>query len=433
MFNAFTSAKRIHYVTRMKWIICGLLLHVALCGYVIKRKKVPLADPTPYLLWIQQTLAQGRIQAAKKLWNSAQQCHKQKTCFFPAIQDDFVQGILHLQQKQHTKAIRSLRRVLNQRSSSTRKVRPKKHATHRTRISAQDLQQYTFFYLGQAYFAQKAYAKAAGAFQKSGTLGHPQSGFFILWARAHRANAKHHAALQVLSQGLQKHAQPELLQEYAYTLIEMNLWQAAIHIAMQLQDTSPTHSQHILLRLTQHAQQKRHPQHALQTLEMLCQMFPHHVRFRQNLARAYLQQQHPYSAAQLLQNISKRNAQTPYWTAHALLQKKLFRQALLWNQRISSTRTRLLQRTEIYLQMGHMQLALLCLKQLQQQRQLPGKARYLFAYTALATGHFQLAEQQLQQLRTTQWNTQAQNLREILKHCRKKPWQCLHKQTRQRH
>lgn len=292
-------------------------------------------------------------------------------------------------------------------------------------VAAGQTDRVIYVYLAQAHFQQENYREALGALEQSQGAGSHLPAVFFMAARSHWELGDHSAALATLEQARESFVdETPFVRQKIFYLIKLGLFRAAADLGMAYLAEHEADAEDYIAIGSALRESRQHEQ-ALRFLEAARLKYRGNVEVAKVLAHLYLDMDKPLSAAEVMEDASRKDSGLKVEAAELHRRAGNLFQALALNAQVSPQDKKLKQRLAILLALERFEQVAGMSEALMRNDLLKDEdIRYALAYAMFKTGDFARAEKHLSQLERGDLFRKAVELREAMKDCRAEPWRC---------
>jgi len=283
-----------------------------------------------------------------------------------------------------------------------------------------------YVYLSQAAYRMEDFPAVVKYVDQSGQLKGQYPSLIFMKYEAQRNLEQPFAAWNTLKEGEKLYPENEkFIKQQVFTLIQLGFYQEAADLGLSFSKKFKLTADDYIaigaaLSRTQNAEL------GAKFLEIAKLKYPDSVTANKSLANHYSHQKHYYSAARLMETIA---IDDPNLITEAAELNKLSGQyfrTLFLNSRSTNQFDKLKQRLALFLEFEEYEKASLMEKDLHRNNVLEDdNVRYALAYSHFKSGKYDLAEKQLNQIKSTRLLSKANQIRMAILDCKKDKWMCL--------
>ena len=282
-----------------------------------------------------------------------------------------------------------------------------------------------YYYLAQAHFGAKQYAKALGALDRGGKWLADKEGAYQLRAQAAYALKNYDLALHTLSQAQGRFPkQPQFERMQVFYLMGLGLYQQATEVGRRyLTRESTDVEDHVAIG--EALRRGRSFPEAIQVLQAAHLRFPDNDKVLLSLAHVYVDLDQKFSAASILEDAARLDPKYTVEAAEMYRQAKRTERALYLNARVEDQQAKFRQRLSILLDQGRFEMVAAMAPTMERLGLTKDdQIRYAMAYGYFKTGDYQGAERYLRGIADASLFESASGLRRAMRACDPTDWQC---------
>ncbi len=282
-----------------------------------------------------------------------------------------------------------------------------------------------YLYIAQNSFKLHEYRESLKALDSAGTLASSKPQLLALRAECHWKLEEKNAALNTLSEALQKFAEYAAFYKQRFNYyVELELYQSAFEDAdAYLSMAKPNVKTY--LSFVGALRKSGALVKATKLGERGNLLFVESADMTVILAHLYLDQEMIHAAADLFDEASIEDPKYTKEAAETLRRAREFTQALYKNAQLIDTKEKYKQRIAIYLEFRAYERVVATASALHRSGVIEDEnIRYALAYAYYMTGDFEKSEQELQELSRPELFEKAIELRKNMEKCQNNAWEC---------
>jgi predicted Zn-dependent protease len=280
-------------------------------------------------------------------------------------------------------------------------------------------------FLAQARFALDDFAGTIDALDDAGEAGRDLAGTYSLRAQAFWKLENREAAYGALAEGLKRHkGNPKLQRLKVLLLVELELYQAAVEEGSAYLERTDVQAEDFTA-ISEALIRGGAAEKAILILESAHLRFPDNQDLLIQLARAYLQNDRPLTAARLFRQASRNDPKLILDAAELFRRGGRPVQALYLNAMVTDQQAKIRQRLGLLIELERFEEATMLESRLSRLGLLAEEAvAYALAYAMVQIGKYDRAEHYLKQIRDPELFRKATELRRVMERCIAAGWEC---------